>query len=88
MYKCPKCSSENTHKERINGADTGDRVCQKCGYTTTANSFKNNDRVVGSATGGAILGASIGGPFGALIGGVIGGLIGNAVDESKENKNG
>ncbi|MGF1836793.1 TFIIB-type zinc ribbon-containing protein [Photobacterium sanguinicancri] len=86
MYKCPKCSSKNTSKERINGSDTGDRICKDCGHITSSNSFKqsNNDRVIGATTGGAILGASLGGPFGLLLGGVIGALMGSAVTESKD----
>ncbi|WP_218420058.1 TFIIB-type zinc ribbon-containing protein [Alteromonas lipotrueae] len=39
-YICPKCGSEDTYKERVNGADSGDRICKSCGYTTSANSFK------------------------------------------------
>ncbi|OHY89562.1 hypothetical protein BI375_23490 [Vibrio rotiferianus] len=89
MYKCPKCSSEDTYKEKINGMDTGDRVCRSCGHITSASSFKkNSDRAVGAATGGAILGASLGGPVGLVVGGLLGAWLGNVVDENKENNNG
>lgn len=84
MYKCPKCSSGSTYKERINGMDTGDRVCKDCGYITSANSFKNNDRVIGSTAGAAILGASLGGPIGLIIGGILGAWVGSEVDKSKD----
>ncbi|MUK91903.1 hypothetical protein GNP80_05565 [Aliivibrio fischeri] len=40
MYKCPKCKSPNTYKEKIMGSDTGDRVCKDCGHTTSAVSFR------------------------------------------------
>ncbi|WP_249932568.1 hypothetical protein [Campylobacter mucosalis] len=49
--KCPKCGSENIKKERINarnvGADfdkeidTGDRICQDCGFIGTNFEFEN-----------------------------------------------
>ena len=40
MYKCPKCNSKNTYKEKILGQDTGDRVCKDCGHITSAASFR------------------------------------------------
>ena len=43
MYQCPKCKSTETYKEKIMGADTGDRVCKICDYTTSANSFKTDN---------------------------------------------
>ena len=44
MYTCPKCSSTDTYKERINGSDTGDRICKICEYTTSAVSFKEKGK--------------------------------------------
>lgn len=45
MYQCPKseCKSTDTYKEKIMGNDTGDRICKKCGYTTSANSFRKEN---------------------------------------------
>ena len=50
MYKCPKCGSTNVKKERMDarflGADfdkeidTGDRICQHCGFVGTSNEFE------------------------------------------------
>ena len=40
---CPKCGSEDTHKDRVMGTDSGDRTCKSCGYTTSANSFKTKE---------------------------------------------
>lgn len=40
MYTCPKCKSTDTYKEKINGSDTGDRICNSCKYTTSAISFR------------------------------------------------
>lgn len=42
MYQCPKskCKSKNTYKEKILGQDTGDRVCNDCGYITSSASFR------------------------------------------------
>jgi hypothetical protein len=44
MYTCPKCSSTDTYKERINGSDTGDRICESFEYTTSAVSFGEKDK--------------------------------------------
>ncbi|MEW8051413.1 MAG: hypothetical protein AB2809_13660, partial [Candidatus Thiodiazotropha sp.] len=30
---CPECASNKTSKEKIMGSDTGDIVCDTCGYT-------------------------------------------------------
>ena len=50
MYKCPQCGSANVKKERMDarflGADfdkeidTGDRICQHCGFVGTSNEFE------------------------------------------------
>ncbi|KAA8985468.1 Eag protein [Halospina sp. K52047b] len=40
MYKCPKCGSSDTSKERLQGWDTGDRICANCGCTTAAVDFR------------------------------------------------
>jgi transcription initiation factor TFIIIB Brf1 subunit/transcription initiation factor TFIIB len=40
MHECPKCHSTETHKDRRMGSDTGDRICNKCGYTSMAHEFK------------------------------------------------
>ena len=43
IYKCPKCSSKSTSKDKVfAGNDSGDRVCNDCGYISTANQFKVN----------------------------------------------
>jgi|GEM_PF-489464 len=52
MYKCPKCGSTNVKKERMDarfsGADfdkeidTGDRICQRCGFVGTSNEFNRD----------------------------------------------
>ena len=43
-YKCPKCSSNSINKDKaFSGADTGDRVCNSCGYTAPAHMFKVKD---------------------------------------------
>jgi RNA polymerase subunit RPABC4/transcription elongation factor Spt4 len=44
MYKCPKCGSSNTIKEKIMGADTMDRICQNCKYIGSKNEFKNKEQ--------------------------------------------
>jgi transcription initiation factor TFIIIB Brf1 subunit/transcription initiation factor TFIIB len=44
MYKCPKCQSYSTSKERsFAGGDTGDRICNSCGYTAQSHMFKIKD---------------------------------------------
>ncbi|WP_157076066.1 TFIIB-type zinc ribbon-containing protein [Alteromonas stellipolaris] len=45
-YICPKCGSDDTYKEKIMGADTGDRICKSCGYTTSGNSFKTKEEAM------------------------------------------
>ncbi|EKO3444223.1 Eag protein [Vibrio fluvialis] len=45
MYKCPKCGSHDTYKEKIMGQDTGDRVCQECNHITSAASFRVKEEV-------------------------------------------
>ena len=52
MYKCPQCGSANVKKERMDarfsGADfdkeidTGDRICQRCGFVGTSNEFNRD----------------------------------------------
>ena len=52
MYKCPQCGSTNVKKERMDarfsGADfdkeidTGDRICQQCGFVGTSNEFNRD----------------------------------------------
>lgn len=52
MYKCPQCGSTNVKKERMDarfsGADfdkeidTGDRLCQQCGFVGTSNEFNRD----------------------------------------------
>ncbi len=45
MYKCPKCSSKSTSKEKVfAGNDSGDRVCNECGHIAPANQFKVKDK--------------------------------------------
>lgn len=49
---CPKCGSKNIKKERLDainmGAgfhkeiDTGDRICQDCGFVGTSNQFNQD----------------------------------------------
>jgi predicted RNA-binding Zn-ribbon protein involved in translation (DUF1610 family) len=43
MYRCPKCGSNNTSKERIMGADTMDRICGNCGYIGPKQEFKEKE---------------------------------------------
>lgn len=40
MYKCPECGSSDTSKERLQGWDTGDRICANCSCTTAAVDFR------------------------------------------------
>ena len=43
-YKCPKCQSESTSKDKgFAGMDSGDRVCNSCGHTAPAHMFKDKD---------------------------------------------
>lgn len=43
-YKCPKCSSDSTSKDKgFAGNDTGDRICNRCGHTAPAHTFKVKD---------------------------------------------
>lgn len=45
MYKCPNCGSSSIKKERIyveeagREIDTGDKICQQCGFVGTSNEF-------------------------------------------------
>jgi predicted nucleic-acid-binding Zn-ribbon protein len=47
MYKCPKCGSDNTHKDRIMGSDTMDRKCGDCGYMGVYREFKEENQSSG-----------------------------------------
>ena len=48
MYKCPNCGSSSIKKERIyveeagREIDTGDRICQDCGFVGTSNEFNRD----------------------------------------------
>ena len=48
MYKCPKCGSSSIKKERIyieeagREIDTGDKICQRCGFVGTSNEFNRD----------------------------------------------
>ncbi len=40
---CPKCGSTNVSKDQHElGADTGDRICNSCGYIGPGNKFKKS----------------------------------------------
>jgi DNA polymerase III alpha subunit (gram-positive type) len=43
-YRCPKCQSTDTEKDRdpFRGADTGDRICNKCGHVGWHTSFEKS----------------------------------------------
>ena len=48
MYKCPNCGSSSIKKERIyieeagREIDTGDKICQRCGFVGTSNEFNQD----------------------------------------------
>lgn len=50
-YRCPKCGSRNTHKDRIMGSDTMDRECEDCGHVGWHASFRDDPDVAAEDVG-------------------------------------
>ncbi|MEZ8095800.1 hypothetical protein ACED51_17005 [Photobacterium swingsii] len=46
MYKCPKCGSTDTDKDRYLGSDTMDRVCFDCNYVGAKSEFRKPEKQV------------------------------------------
>lgn len=44
-YKCPKCGSASTRKDKCLGHDTGDRICNDCGYEDVRAEFERKREV-------------------------------------------